>query len=98
VDLAVQIPKPDTDERRRLLHLYARDVTLDLDAEPSLLAALDGVTASFVRELVRRAVSAQVDRTPDGTPITLTDDDLRDVLIELTAQHNTVTSRILGRD
>jgi hypothetical protein len=35
--------------RERLLRLYARDVALDE-------AAADGVTASFVRELVRRAV------------------------------------------
>jgi hypothetical protein len=96
VDLAVEIPKPDTAERTRLLHLYARDVELKLSDEAGLIAAMDGVTASFVRELVRRAVLAQIDDIADGQTVTLTDDDLRGVLTELTSQRNAITSRILG--
>ncbi|HEX9338585.1 MAG TPA: ATP-binding protein, partial [Pseudonocardiaceae bacterium] len=96
VDLAVEIPKPDTAERARLLHLYARDIELKLSDEAGLIAAMDGVTASFVRELVRRAVLAQVDGLTDGQAVTLTDDDLHGVLAELTSQRNAITSRILG--
>jgi hypothetical protein len=96
VDLAVEIPKPDTGERARLLHLYAKNVELRLADEDSLIAAMDGVTASFVRELVRRAVLVKVDELADGQPVTLTDDDLRGVLTELTSQRNAITSRILG--
>jgi hypothetical protein len=61
-----------------------------------LIAALDGVTASFVREVVRRAVILRVAELADGQRVTLTDEDLRSVLTELTAQRNKVTSRILG--
>jgi len=96
VDLAVEIPRPDTEERRRLLKLYARNVDLELADEDALIAAMDGVTASFVRELVRRAVLLRIDDLTDGQRPTLTDEDLSGVLAELTSQRNAVTSRILG--
>jgi hypothetical protein len=94
VDLAVEIPKPDTTERTRLLRLYSRDVELKLSDEAGLVAAMDGVTASFVRELVRRTVLSQVDQK--SATVTLTDTNLRQVLDELTSERNKVTSRILG--
>lgn len=96
VDLAVEIPRPNTEERRRLLRLYARDVDLKLADEEALITAMDGVTASFVRELVRRAVLLRIDELTDGQIPTLTDGDLTGVLAELTSQRNAVTSRILG--
>jgi hypothetical protein len=60
VDLAVEIPKPDTTERTRLLRLYTKDVELDLPDPTALVAAMEGVTASFVRELVRRGGTGTV--------------------------------------
>lgn len=94
VDLAVEIPKPDTTERTRLLRLYSREVDLNLSDEAGLVAAMEGVTASFVRELVRRTVLSQVDQQTDR--VTLTDTNLRQVLDELTSERHKVTSRILG--
>jgi hypothetical protein len=95
VDLAVEIPKPDTAERTRLLRLYSRDVDLTLTDEPGLVAAMEGVTASFVRELVRRTVLSQVEQQTENT-VTLTDANLRQTLDELTSERHKVTSRILG--
>jgi ATP-dependent 26S proteasome regulatory subunit len=97
VDLAVEIPKPDVAERTRLLRLYARDIKLELTDEPALINAMDGVTASFVRELVRRAVLARIDALTDGQPVILTDEHLHGVLADLTSERNAITSRILGR-
>lgn len=56
IDLAVEVPRPGRDERRRLLALYRRDIdfsdaVLDDHADRS-----EGHTASFFKELVRRAV------------------------------------------
>ncbi|MFI6484724.1 AAA family ATPase [Nonomuraea sp. NPDC050663] len=57
VDLAVEVPRPDADARGKLLRLYGRelDLTADLD---EVVQATEGVTASFFKELVRRAVLA----------------------------------------
>jgi ATP-dependent 26S proteasome regulatory subunit len=58
VDVAVEIPLPDDDARARLLALYGREVPLTLsDAEiRTTVERTEGVTASFLKELVRRAV------------------------------------------
>lgn len=58
VDVAVEVPLPDAAARRRLFELYARGVPMQL-SEDELGVAVersDGVTASFLKELVRRAV------------------------------------------
>lgn len=58
VDVAVEIDLPDADARQRLLALYGRSVPLRL-SEPELLEIVertDGVTASFLKELLRRAM------------------------------------------
>ena len=93
IDLAVEIPKPGPRERLRLLHLYAAGVELDLPDPTALVEALDGVTASFVRELIRRAVLDQI----HNDRIVLTEAVLRSTLDELASQRHELTSRILGR-
>jgi len=58
VDVAVEIALPDGPARERLLALYGRGVPLELTAD-DIAAAIertDGVTASFLKELIRRAV------------------------------------------
>lgn len=57
VDVAVEISLPDAPARERLLALYGRSVPLALTPD-DLAAAVertDGTTASFLKELIRRA-------------------------------------------
>ncbi len=58
VDVAVEITLPDAEARRRLLAVYTRGVPLALsEAEiDDVVVRTEGVTASFVKELVRRSV------------------------------------------
>jgi ATP-dependent 26S proteasome regulatory subunit len=58
VDVAVEIDLPDAPARERLLKLYGRNVPLALSPQ-DITAAIertDGTTASFLKELIRRAV------------------------------------------
>ncbi len=58
IDVAVDVDLPDAAARRRLLELYGRAVPLRLSAD-DVTAAVErtgGVTASFLKELLRRAV------------------------------------------
>lgn len=58
IDQAVEISLPDSDCRARLFELYLRDLPVlddDIDLAP-LIAATDGVSAAFIKELTRRAV------------------------------------------
>jgi hypothetical protein len=58
VDVAVEIALPDAAARERLLALYGRSVPLALTSEDIATAVerTDGVTASFLKELIRRGV------------------------------------------
>ena len=63
IDQAVEIPLPDDDCRRRLLDLYLRGLDHDADDLGDVVARTEGVTASFIKELVRRAVLHAADTT-----------------------------------
>lgn len=58
VDVAVEIGLPDADARSRLLDLYSRNVRLELTDEEraTVIERTEGVTASFLKELIRRAI------------------------------------------
>ena len=96
VDLALEIAKPGPVERERLLRLYTAGIELDLPDASELVAELEGVTASFVRELVRRAVLRELDEHPQRSRVRLDARTLRDTLRELTEERHELTGKILG--
>ena len=66
VDQAVELPLPDAEGRRRLLALYRGNLDLELvDTEP-IVAETEGVTASFFKELMRRAALVSAERVDRG--------------------------------
>jgi len=73
VDVAVEIGLPDAEARRRLLEVYTRGVPLALtEAEVhEVVLRIEGVTASFVKELVRRSVLESLTAgAASGEPLT----------------------------
>jgi DNA polymerase III delta prime subunit len=72
VDVAVEIALPDGPARRRLLTLYGRSVPLQLTGEDVDLAVerTEGTTASFLKELIRRAVLESLHDDPALTAVT----------------------------
>jgi ATP-dependent 26S proteasome regulatory subunit len=72
VDIAVEIALPDAPARRRLLTLYGHNVPLELSDEDVDLAVerTDGTTASFLKELIRRAVLESLHDDPVLTAVT----------------------------
>ncbi|AQP49729.1 AAA family ATPase [Tessaracoccus flavescens] len=56
VDLAVEIPPPDRAARRQLLELYRGDIGFSSEALDEVARLSDARTASFFKELIRRAV------------------------------------------
>ena len=55
IDLAVEIPLPGSDGRRRLIELYAQGLDLRVDDLAPIIAGTEGMSASFIKELLRRA-------------------------------------------
>jgi hypothetical protein len=94
VDLAVEIPLPDADGRRRLLNLYGRGIELP---EPDLTAVVErtaGVPASFVKEMTRRATLVAAER---GAALTQAED-VHAAAEELMAAQEVLTRRLLGTE
>ncbi len=98
VDVAVEIEVPDDDARERLFTLYSRSVPLAVGAarNADVVERTDGVTASFLKELVRRAVLESLDRAQPLTEVTA--DDLSRALDDLLDSAQSVTRTLLGVD
>jgi hypothetical protein len=96
VDVAVEIDLPDAEARRRLLELYGRDVPLQLtDADLAVVVERsDGVTASFLKELLRRAVLEAL--RDDGALTTVTGQHVTRALDDLLDSAQSVTRTLLG--
>jgi ATP-dependent 26S proteasome regulatory subunit len=72
VDVAIEIDLPDEDGRRRLLALYGRSIPLRLTEHESqlIIERTDGVTASFVKELLRRSMLEALHENPSEPLVT----------------------------
>ena len=96
VDVAVEIDLPDAGARRRLLELYGRSVPLrlsDVDVV-RIIERTDGVTASFLKELLRRAV---LESLFDHTPLrTVTAEHVSRALDDLLDTTQQLTRSLLG--
>jgi hypothetical protein len=96
VDQAVELALPDADGRRALFSLYGRDVDVDTSHLDDVLARTEGVTASFLKELLRRAclLAAEADR--HGHELHVGADVLDAALDELLDTRNAMTRVLLG--
>jgi ATPase family associated with various cellular activities (AAA) len=109
VDHAAGLPLPDADARRRLMRLYQRDLVLDLASPADVIARTEEVTASFLKELLRRAAMYAAEEAADqgpgaaadrgdaaGGPLTVTDAHMNAALDELLDSRNQLTRILLG--
>ncbi len=102
VDHAAELPLPDADARRRLLELYRGSLVLDLSAPDEVIARTEGVTAAFLRELLRRAALLAAGAGPagegngGGTPIRVTGAHLTEALDQLLNAQGQLTRKLLG--
>ncbi|SDG01741.1 ATPase family associated with various cellular activities (AAA) [Sinosporangium album] len=93
VDLAVEVPKPDAAGRLALLRLYARELTLPDDLD-ELVDATEDMTASFFKELLRRAVLRALGERETVTA--LEREHLAEALAEMLDERQALTRSLLG--
>jgi ATP-dependent 26S proteasome regulatory subunit len=99
VDHAALLPVPDADARLRLLHLYQGRLRLELSEPDTVISRTEGVTASFMKELLRRAALSAADESADevaGKPLTVTDAHMATALDQLLDTRNQLTRVLLG--
>ena len=95
VDQAVPLELPDADARTRLFRLYRGRLTVDESRLETVIARTEGVTASFLKELLRRAALVAATESDSGE-LTVTADQLDAALDELLDTRNAMTRVLLG--
>lgn len=96
VDLAVEIALPDADARRGLLQLYGAGLELELQDPEAVVAQTSGVTAAFIKELVRKSALLAASRSGKDGAISVRDEHVLESLNELLAERSALTRVLLG--
>ena len=93
IDLALEIPLPDAVCRRRLVALYGEGLALKLEEIDKTIEKTEGVSAAFIREMLRRAALVAADESDE---IEVADRHVRTALHELLVEGGALTQSLLG--
>lgn len=66
VDQAIEFPLPDAAGREKLLRLYSQGVDVPPDVAEAVVRRTEGVSAAFIKELMRRSVQFHLERAETG--------------------------------
>jgi SpoVK/Ycf46/Vps4 family AAA+-type ATPase len=94
IDHAVEIGLPNAQGRERLLRLYLEGTRHQVSDLSAVVAGSEGVTASFIKELVRRAAYDSLD-DPERGP--MTEHHLAQALDDLRERSAPIFQILLGR-
>jgi hypothetical protein len=94
IDQAIEFPLPDEDGRAKLTRLYARNLEVSDDIANIVVKRTKGVSAAFIKELMRRCAQFQIET--GGT--TLSESSLDSALEELLFAGGTLNRRLLGAE
>jgi len=93
VDQAVELPLPDAASRRRLFALYGQGLSVRVDRLDEFVERTDGVSAAFIRELLRKAALFAAEASDE---IVVEDRHLDAALHELVVEGGALTKTLLG--
>jgi hypothetical protein len=95
VDEAIEVPLPDAECRSRLLDLYGRGMTLKLADRERVVERTQGVSAAFIKELLRKAAIFAAEASSDEG-LTVTDQHMDQALFDLVVEGGDLTKALLG--
>jgi len=97
VDMAVELPLPGADGRRRLIALYSQGLELRARELGEVIEQTEGASPAFIRELLRRAALLAIEHNgSNGSEVVVGDQDLRNALKELAGDGGPLTAKFLG--
>jgi ATP-dependent 26S proteasome regulatory subunit len=92
VDQAIEFPLPDDEGRLKLVRLYARGVEVPKDVVRAMDKRTEGVSPSFIKELMRRSTPLHLERSDTGC---LETHDMDAALDELLFSGGTLNRKLL---
>ncbi len=93
VDQAIEFPLPDEDGRRKLVRLYARGIELPDALRDEIVRRTSGVSAAFIKELMRRTAQFHLEGNGTGT---LQHADVDNALDEMLFRGGMLNVKLLG--
>lgn len=66
IDQAIEFPRPDSVGREKLVLLYAQGAKLPSEVITEIVQRTDGVSAAFIKELLRRIIQFHIERNGDS--------------------------------
>jgi cell division protease FtsH len=93
VDQAIEFPLPDDEGRNKLVRLYARGAEVPEEVIQATVKRTEGVSASFIKELMRRSMQFHLERSETGS---LTIEDVEAALDELLFSGGSLNRKLLG--
>jgi ATP-dependent 26S proteasome regulatory subunit len=93
IDQAIEFPVPDAEGRRRLLRLYGGALELPADLEETVVRRTEGVSAAFLKELMRRTAQFLVER--DGGAVA-SGEDVDAAISEMVFDGGSLNRTLLG--
>ncbi|MEM1224053.1 MAG: AAA family ATPase [Planctomycetota bacterium] len=93
IDQAIEFPLPDDDGRAKLVALYSQEVDLNAEGVAEIVRRTDGVSAAFIKELMRRVVQYHIEREGSGT---ISRSDVDQALDEMLFKGGALNLRLLG--
>lgn len=92
IDQAIEFPLPDEEGRRKLVDLYSGDLNLSETVVDEVVRRTDGVSASFIKELMRRTAQFVLERDGDEA----SRQDIDEALDEMLFKGGSLNLKILG--
>ena len=93
VDQVIEFPLPDRHGREKLVRLYSRAISVADELVELVVHRTEGVSASFIKELMRRSMQFRLATGGDGT---IDAADVERALDELITGGGRLNQRVLG--
>jgi len=93
IDQAIEFPLPDAEGREKLVHLYSRGMVLEDEVVRNIVSRTENVSASFIKELMRRSAQFCLERDGSGT---LSIPDVKNALDEMLFSGGSLNLKLLG--
>jgi ATPase family associated with various cellular activities (AAA) len=96
IDQTVELPLPSPEDRRRLIELYARGLTLRVEDLDAVVERLEGASAAHVKELLRKAALQAAEEGEGAGALVVEDRHLAAALEELVISSAEVRDSLFG--
>ncbi len=93
IDQAIEFPLPNAEGRYKLVRLYSQGVSLSDECVAEIVRRTNGVSAAFIKELMRRTVQFHIEQDGGGG---ITHEDIDSALDEMLFQGGSLNLKLLG--